>query len=123
MDASTFGEEGNFDVDMDGSTRTVERTVEEGDRDTYLAEEQIHAGCGAKTLSCKSKTLACDISKTDWEGLEDTRLSSGAGKGRIGQSKMSTNFDSEPECRNDDGVPASGFNWIQLKGTVHQKIL
>ena len=94
--------------------------MEEGDR--YSAEEQIHASFDDKTLSCISKTLSCD-SKTDWEGLEDTRLSSGAGKGRIGQSKMSTNFDSEPECRNDDGVPASGFNWIQLKGTVHQKIL
>ena len=111
MDACTSGEEIADLHSLDGSTHPLEGIKEEGDPARYSAEEQIHGGCDAKTLSCKSKTLACDSKTSDWEGLEDTRMSSGSGEGRVDQSRTSTNFDSEPECLDDDGAPASGSNY------------
>ena len=105
---------------LDGSTHPVEGIKEEGDGDRYSAEEQIHGGCDAKTLSCKSKTLACDSKTSDWEGLEETRMSPEAGEGRISRGRTSTNFDLEPECRDDDGAPASGSKCSSNSSTVRE---
>ena len=106
---------------LDGITHPVEGVVEEGDG--YSAEEQIHGGCDAKTLSTRSKTLACD-SKTlssDWEGIENTRMSSGDGEGRKNMAgKTTTTFDSELECRDDDGAPASGSKCSSNSSTVRE---
>ena len=79
--------------------------------DLYSAEEQIHAHCNAKKLSCEcdGKTLS-----TDWEALEDTNMSckesSGSGEPKINPGRMSKKLDSEPECLDDDGIPGSGSN-------------
>ena len=123
VDACTSGEEmaDLHSAFMDESTHPVEGIKEEGDRDRYSAEEQIHADCDAKTLSPKSKTLACDSKTSDWEGLEDTRMSSGTGEERISRGRTSTNFDSEPECLDDDGAPASGSNFSSNCRQTSQK--
>jgi len=116
VDACTSEEEMADLYSLDGSTHPVEGILEEGDRDRYSAEEQIHGGCDAKTLSTRSKTLACESKTSDWEGLEDTRMSSEAGEARISRGRSSTNFDSETECRDDDGAPASGLSTCLCRG-------
>jgi len=79
------------------------------------AEEEMN--CDAKMLSCDSQTL----SQSDWEALENGRMSCKAsscrsGKAKTNQAKSPTKVDSEPECRTDDGAPGSGLSNCLCRG-------
>ena len=87
------------------------------------AEEEMN--CDAKMLSCDSQTL----SQSDWEALENGRMSCKAsscrsGKAKTNQAKSPTKVDSEPECRTDDGAPGSGSkNDIRDVGSTADLVL
>ena len=73
------------------------------------AEDQKDADCDANKFSCDSQTLSSDA-------LEGTNMSCKAPscEARTSQGRTSTNFDSEPECRGDDGAPGSGPNQLRF---------
>ena len=116
MDAATPGGESSLNVekgeeeegkpgrqgeDLAGEGASVLEGVVE---DTNCsAEDQKDADCDAKKLSCDTQTLSSEV-------LEGTRMSCKVPscEARTSQGRTSTNFDSEPECRGDDGTPGSG---------------
>ena len=98
------GKPGRQGEDLAGEgTSVLEGVVEDTN---CSAEDQKDADCDAKKLSCDTQTLSSEV-------LEGTRMSCKGssytgGEARSSQGRTSTNFDSEPECRGDDGTPGSG---------------